>query len=114
MNHAFFLSQLYGEKWNSSAPKFAANLGLNPLEPMKVTSSSSHDGDVKATKSILDVPAAQFDWNSSGLINPLDGKLEMKFNYAEDEKIYNQTGAQFSKPLIQLHQFFLVTNIFLV
>lgn len=70
--------QLYGEKWNSSAPKFAANLGLSPLEPMKVTSSSLNESDVKATKSILDVPAAQFDWNSSGLINPLDGKCKAK------------------------------------
>lgn len=69
--------QLYGEKWNSSAPKFAANLGLSPLEPMKVTSSGSHESDLKGTKSILDVPAAQFDWNSSGLINPLDGKFKV-------------------------------------
>lgn len=68
------LLQLYGEKWNSSAPKFAANLGLSPLEPMKVTSSTSSDSDGKATKSVFEVPAAQFDWNSSGLINPLDGK----------------------------------------
>lgn len=70
---------MYGEKWNSSAPKFAANLGLSPLEPMKVTSSSAIDGDVKTNKSMLDVPAAQFDWNSSGLINPLDGKLNLLF-----------------------------------
>lgn len=73
--HHYF--QLYGEKWNSSAPKFAANLGLSPLEPMKVTSGAI-DGDVKGNKSILDVPAAQFDWNSSGLINPLDGKPKFK------------------------------------
>lgn len=79
--------QLYGEKWNSSAPKFAANLGLSPLEPMKVTSSSTSstlstvDSDnIKGHKSILEVPAAQFDWNSSGLINPLDGKLKENDN----------------------------------
>lgn len=65
---------MYREKWNSSAPKFAANLGLSPLEPMKVSSSSSGENDVKTSKTVLDVPAAQFDWNSSGLINPLDGK----------------------------------------
>lgn len=80
---------MYGEKWNSSAPKFAANLGLSPLEPMKVTTLSATskstpspstlntvETDVKGHKSILDVPAAQFDWNSSGLINPLDGKQQ--------------------------------------
>lgn len=43
---------------------------------MKVTSSNSHDSDLKGSKSILDVPAAQFDWNSSGLINPLDGEFK--------------------------------------
>lgn len=74
------LFQLYGEKWNSLAPKFAANLGLSPLEPMKIPSSSSHDGDIKATKTIPEVPAAQFDWNSSGLINPLDGKLQYVYS----------------------------------
>lgn len=75
-----FVLQLYREKWNSSAPKFAANLGLSPLEPMKVaSSSSSNESDVKGAKSVLDVPAAQFDWNSSGLINPLDGKPSRTF-----------------------------------
>lgn len=52
-------------------PRFAANLGFSPLEPMKSdgvlqpTASSS----IKSTE----IPAAQFDWNSSGLVNPLDG-----------------------------------------
>lgn len=90
LTHIFFISfQLYGEKWNSSAPKFAANLGLSPLEPMKVTSisststsSSAVTHDVKGRKAgIHEVPAAQFDWNSSGLINPLDGKLRQKCYY---------------------------------
>lgn len=37
---------------------------------------STVDTDIKGHKLIPDVPAAQFDWNSSGLINPLDGKLK--------------------------------------
>lgn len=109
----FFIYQLYGEKWNSSAPKFAANLGLSPLEPMKVTSLSTttaapavttktttssssssslsslsaFDSDIKGHKPILEVPAAQFDWNSSGLINPLDGKQTKKQH--ENTNCYN-------------------------
>lgn len=74
------LFQLYGEKWNCSAPKFAANLGMSPLEPMKLNvniNTSSTDIDNKSFKRTVDVPAAQFDWNSSGLINPLDGMINL-------------------------------------
>lgn len=91
---------MYGEKWNSSAPKFAANLGSCPLEPMKVTSSSisstssinTIDSDVKGPKaaSILEVPAAQFDWNSFGLINPLDGKLNQNKTQKKTIRIKNK------------------------
>uniref|UniRef100_A0A182STM4 Clathrin_bdg domain-containing protein n=1 Tax=Anopheles maculatus TaxID=74869 RepID=A0A182STM4_9DIPT len=93
---------MYGPKWNSSMPRFAANLSFNPLEPLKpVTASTTKEAaasanekhaniapTAKATSSsstlsaTLDplqanlapnssVPAAQFDWNSSGLVNPL-------------------------------------------
>ncbi|XP_055710243.1 uncharacterized protein LOC129805971 [Phlebotomus papatasi] len=81
---------LYGGKWNSSMPRFAANLGFSPLQPMKPgpgassTSSSApnqqRDGSemvaLPATGGgggVSEVPAAQFDWTSSGLVNPLDG-----------------------------------------
>uniref|UniRef100_A0A182KAD9 Clathrin_bdg domain-containing protein n=1 Tax=Anopheles christyi TaxID=43041 RepID=A0A182KAD9_9DIPT len=90
---------MYGPKWNSSMPRFAANLSFNPLEPLKpVTTSAAKDAGAEknancppvskatapSTLSIaLDplqvsavgnasVPAAQFDWNSSGLVNPLE------------------------------------------
>lgn len=80
--------QLYGEKWNSSAPKFAANLGMIPLEPMKLnTTISSDTSDNKSTLKIAsDLPAAQFDWNTSGLINPLDG---MNNTFSINPKIRN-------------------------
>ncbi|KAG4075651.1 hypothetical protein HA402_003476 [Bradysia odoriphaga] len=58
---------LYGGKWNSSMPRFAANLGFSPLEPMKPSSVSGPSSSVTN-----EIPAAQFDWNSSGLTNPLD------------------------------------------
>ncbi|XP_037026037.1 uncharacterized protein LOC119067263 [Bradysia coprophila] len=58
---------LYGGKWNSSMPRFAANLGFSPLEPMKPSNVSGPSSSVTN-----EIPAAQFDWNSSGLTNPLD------------------------------------------
>uniref|UniRef100_A0A182QWS8 Aftiphilin clathrin-binding box domain-containing protein n=1 Tax=Anopheles farauti TaxID=69004 RepID=A0A182QWS8_9DIPT len=98
---------MYGPKWNSSMPRFAANLSFNPLEPLKPTTASmSKDADPVANEKIANtsiaskasstiaagldplqaanvgasVPAVQFDWNSSGLVNPLeardDGKSE--------------------------------------
>ncbi|XP_055543408.1 mucin-2 isoform X1 [Wyeomyia smithii] len=90
---------LFGPKWNSSMPRFAANLSFSPLEPMKPTTSSLAPAiilgagssttrqDMTAkyltpgldssmqppmSRSIGNVPAVQFDWNSSGLVNPLD------------------------------------------
>lgn len=54
-------------------PRFAANLGFSPLEPSKPNSvpGASNSGNSSASN---EIPAAQFDWNSSGLTNPLDGK----------------------------------------
>lgn len=51
-------------------PRFAANLGFSPLEPMKPSAVSGSSSNSSATN---EIPAAQFDWNSSGLTNPLDG-----------------------------------------
>ncbi|XP_065168838.1 mucin-2 isoform X3 [Atheta coriaria] len=73
-------------------PKFAANLGMTPLEPVKSdiltptqapitpTIPSSDRSSSQATTSSVsqasqqngDIPAAQFDWSASGLANPLD------------------------------------------
>lgn len=73
-------------------PRFAANLGFTPLEPMKPTSASSateasstnHSiastavtASASGSATVPEVPAAQFDWNSSGLVNPLDGKYKI-------------------------------------
>lgn len=62
--------------------KFAANLGSSPLEPMKIlqptiatTTNTTKLNDTKSAVPAIDVPAAQFDWNSSGLTNPLDGNV---------------------------------------
>lgn len=63
-------------------PRFAANLGFTPLEPMKPAVGSAvlqptpvGAVSVRPTAAVPDVPAAQFDWSGAGLVNPLDGKL---------------------------------------
>ncbi|XP_040172517.1 mucin-5AC isoform X1 [Anopheles arabiensis] len=96
---------MYGPKWNSSMPRFAANLSFNPLEPLKPATApgaasvsakeagsseksancppASKPAAPSSLSIALDplqvaavgsasVPAAQFDWNSSGLVNPLE------------------------------------------
>lgn len=67
-------------KWNSSMPRFAANLSFDPIQPQTIlqptkveSSKASISGEPVAAPS-SDVPAAQFDWSSAGLVNPLDGK----------------------------------------
>lgn len=72
-------------------PRYASNLSFNPLEPLKpITTASSIStsiskselSDVKIsaplplkTQQPDVIPEVEFDWNSSGLVNPLDGKL---------------------------------------
>jgi hypothetical protein len=34
------LFQLFGPRWNTSVPRFAANLGFSPLEPVQASQSS--------------------------------------------------------------------------
>ncbi|KAK7870670.1 hypothetical protein R5R35_009839 [Gryllus longicercus] len=82
---------LFGPRWNASVPRFAANLGFSPLEPVRASGnganaqpSSSVSSSLKEPSRIAPtespetsgnegtVPAAQFDWTSSGLVNPLD------------------------------------------
>ncbi|XP_050463828.1 aftiphilin isoform X2 [Cataglyphis hispanica] len=68
---------LFGPRWNPNIPRFAANLGFTPLEPIKATAESQQPSTSNASRMqgaacSDEVPAAQFDWNSSGLVNPLD------------------------------------------
>lgn len=67
---------LYGASWNPKIPRFAANMSNNPLEPLKA--SNNDTTDTKISQSFSNgpmqetVPDPEFDWKSSGLINPLD------------------------------------------
>lgn len=69
-------------------PRFAANLGFTPLQPLKPTmgangiliptpAPAASISSVPAAVVTSDVPAAQFDWDSSGLVNPLHGKWRL-------------------------------------
>ena len=68
---------LFGPRWNPNVPRFAANLGFTPLEPIKAIADAQPPSAANASKTQAfinseEVPAAQFDWNSSGLVNPLE------------------------------------------
>lgn len=62
-------------------PRFAANMSFNPIEPLKSKTPLSLQESVKPSElqpvkvTSEVVPEAEFDWNSSGLVNPLDGKF---------------------------------------
>lgn len=66
-------------------PRFAANLSFSPIEPMKPSSAQAltvkplpdaKPSILQPTKALTEtVPEAEFDWNSSGLVNPLDGEF---------------------------------------
>lgn len=75
-------------------PRYASNLSFNPLEPLKpsttssINATSSSSSSSSISKSELNdakiipakiqpdvIPEVEFDWNSSGLVNPLDGKF---------------------------------------
>jgi hypothetical protein len=71
--------QLLGPQWasaSSNMPRFAANMSFNPIEPLKPLNSSAEPPKpvLQPVKAKSDVPEVEFDWNSAGLINPLDGK----------------------------------------
>lgn len=87
-NNLIIVFQLHGTKWNSEMPRFAANLGFSPLQPMRptVVATATGTGTLKpmpvgsatggGVVAVGDVPAASFDWDSSGLVNPLHGECK--------------------------------------
>ncbi|XP_043474333.1 aftiphilin isoform X2 [Leptopilina heterotoma] len=98
---------LFGPRWNPNIPRFAANLGFSPLEPVKAHNDSqqicsSNSGKTKNATFTEEVPAAQFDWNSAGLINPLDS------NSAEvgpEQDFKPSQGAKCRQPSTNANQF---------
>lgn len=84
---------MLGPQWASSSassnmPRFAANMSLNPIEPtIRAQTLSVQSSTEQPKPSVLQpvkvksetVPEAEFDWNSSGLVNPLDGKFDLLY-----------------------------------
>ncbi|XP_005180566.1 mucin-2 [Musca domestica] len=65
---------LYGENWNPSLPRFAANLSFNPLKPMKPVSSNSgteSNTNPPCPQSLEPVPVSKNDLNKT--VNNLAG-----------------------------------------
>uniref|UniRef100_A0A0K8VFZ5 Aftiphilin n=1 Tax=Bactrocera latifrons TaxID=174628 RepID=A0A0K8VFZ5_BACLA len=99
---------LFGDNWNPSMPRFAANLSFNPLKPMKPqttnavpnttfadadsmqysinNSGSTAEADMSNYAKKTDVPDVEFDWQGAGLVNPLDGK-QVCINFSINETI---------------------------
>ncbi|XP_077258906.1 aftiphilin isoform X3 [Temnothorax americanus] len=96
---------LFGPRWNPNIPRFAANLGFTPLEPIKATAephqlSAANTSKTQGAACSDEVPAAQFDWNSSGLVNPLDANpLEavMQEPSGTNSSLKHQKSSQTSK-----------------
>lgn len=85
-------------KWNPGMPRYAANLSFDPIQPQPLllqptpvgtqvaaaSASKPNETSTVLTAGIKQsnvkeevgphVPAAQFDWSSAGLVNPLDGE----------------------------------------
>lgn len=57
---------------SSSASNSSNNNNITQFKSKETLSGSSIEATIKTDRS-PDVPAAQFDWNSAGLVNPLDG-----------------------------------------
>ncbi|XP_018578456.1 uncharacterized protein LOC108916643 [Anoplophora glabripennis] len=91
---------LYGASWNPSMPRFAANLGLTPLEPIKTEISPctlKSSPSTSSQPSSSDIPSAQFDWNGSGLVNPLDSVPKESAEMAQtsgERKSFELSGEQ--------------------
>ena len=64
-------------------PRFAANLGGSPLQPVKSGNVAGNSQPALEADNVSDeVPVAQFDWIGSGLVNPLDGNC-IKFKMSK-------------------------------
>lgn len=46
----YFFLKLFGPRWNPNIPRFAANLGFSPLEPVKASSELQQTSSLTANK----------------------------------------------------------------
>lgn len=126
---------MYGENWKSPLPRFAANLGYNALEPLKpvavdhssvnnnnsssiAPSKSKEFVNASSTEPAIrtdrppEVPAVQFDWNSAGLVNPLDGMNLKKLFTQSFFTTFIAFSCLFCTELLELYSFLASKKIF--
>ncbi|KAG7202770.1 hypothetical protein KM043_009938 [Ampulex compressa] len=94
---------LFGPRWNPNVPRFAANLGFTPLEPVKASTdyqqtSASTSNKTQGPTCSDEVPAAQFDWNSSGLVNPLEANSSETINSQEQANVSSVKSQNLPEP----------------
>ncbi|KAL5282580.1 AFTPH family protein [Megaselia abdita] len=87
------------ENWNPSMPRFAANLGAVPLEPLKPVKTDISQANpmpineatnlqVVDPAKVSDIPVVEFNLNRFSTDNPLDGSKESN-NSKQTEEIYS-------------------------
>lgn len=47
--------QLFGPRWNPNVPRFAANLGFTPLEPIKATTDMQPVASLNTNKTQISI-----------------------------------------------------------
>ena len=89
-------------------PVFALGLGLleptkNPLKSSNIENKLENSDKVEPDHFNGTIPPVQFDWNSSGLTNPLDTSLDLQFfddiqikNLGNQKGKYENTGIYLS------------------
>lgn len=67
--------QLFGPKWNVNMPRFAANLGSNPLQPIKPITeqySERKSTNVSDVQSSPALPGKDFGWENGSSLTSAD------------------------------------------
>ena len=99
-------------------PVFALGLGLleptkNPLKSSNIENKLENNDKVEPNHFNGTIPPVQFDWNSSGLTNPLDTSLDLQFfddiqikNLGNQKGKYENTGIFIYSCFYQIFNFF--------
>lgn len=98
-------------------PKFAANLSMAPLEPIKSDTQPTFSQQKVLQPTIIpptsniepplnnnDIPNVDFDWNGAGLVNPLEGTESSSFSrlFNGFKTVSESSNEQFSLPIKSL------------
>ncbi|XP_060650600.1 homeobox protein 5 isoform X1 [Drosophila nasuta] len=89
---------LFGDKWNSSMPRFAANLSYNPLKPLKPTPAT-----------VLE-PQLISSWQPANNNNSVSSQLPLEESHVQTLQLEQQQVQQEQEPQQQLDQVTMVAN----